>query len=282
MTDCHTHTLRSPRGEHSALQMCKIALSKGVSVLGITDHCECNRYYPREFYTENPNSFDSYDNRSLFLLSMSDIAEAKAAYGGKLTVLCGTELGQATFDLEAAEKVISDKRLDYVIGSMHQIPCCDDFCGLKFSSPELVQIQLERYFKEVLKLCRWGKFNVLGHLTYPLRYIEGNFGVKVDIARYYDIIKMIFQTITDKGIALEINCSGLRQSYGKTFPTADILRLYKDSGGSFVSIGSDAHSGNDMAYGFDTAAELALSCGIECGVYFMEGRPFVYSLRDKK
>ena len=103
---------------------------------------------------------------------MQDIEEAKAAYGEKLTVLCGTELGQATFDLEAAEEVISDKRLDYVIGSMHRIPCCDDCCGLKFSSPKLVDIQLERYFKEVLKLCEWGKFNVLGHLTYPLRYID--------------------------------------------------------------------------------------------------------------
>lgn len=81
ITDCHTHTLRSTRGEHSTLQMCEIALSKGVSVLGITDHCECNLFYPREFYTENPNSFDSYDNRTLFLLSMSDIEEAKAAYG---------------------------------------------------------------------------------------------------------------------------------------------------------------------------------------------------------
>ncbi len=209
---------------------------------------------------------------------MQDIEEAKAAYGEKLTLLCGTELGQATFDLEAAEEVISDKRLDYVIGSMHRIPCCDDFCGLKFSSPKLVDIQLERYFKEMLKLCEWGKFNVLGHLT----YIEGIYGVTVDITRYYDIIKVIFQTITDKGIALEINCSGLRQSYGKTFPTADILRLYKECGGNLVSIGSDAHSGKDMAYGFEAAKELALSCGIEQGVYFKEGRPFVYSLRSNK
>ena len=75
--DCHTHTVNSPRGTHTASEMCAAAIENGVSVLALTDHCECNRFFSREFYTENPNDFDSYDNRTLFGRSLSDIGKAK-------------------------------------------------------------------------------------------------------------------------------------------------------------------------------------------------------------
>jgi len=280
--DCHTHTVRSPRGTHTASEMCAAAVEKGVSVLALTDHCECNMFFPREFYTENPNDFDSYDNKTLFEGSLSDIEKAKHEYGDRLTVLCGTELGQPTFDEEAAEYAVSDSRLDVVIGSMHQIPNCDDFCGLRFTSAETAAKQLERYFAEVLKMCRWGRFNVLGHLTYPLRYMEGNFGIKPDIAQFYDIIMQIMREIVSREIALEINCSGLRQAYGRTFPTADIVKLYKECGGSFVSIGSDTHTADLIGSGFETAAEIALSCGIDRGVYYVGRKPRFYSLETAR
>ena len=276
--DCHTHTVNSPRGTHTASEMCAAAIENGVSVLALTDHCECNRFFPCEFYTENPNDFDSYDNRNLFGRSLSDIEKAKCEYGNRLTVLCGTELGQPTFDYEAAESVVSDSRLDVVIGSMHQIPNCDDFCGLSFTSAEAASKQLERYFSEILKMCRWGKFNVLGHLTYPLRYMEGKFGIKPDIAQFYDIIMQIMREIVSREIALEINCSGLRQAYGRTFPTADMVKLYKECGGSFVSIGSDTHTAEFIGSGFEIAADIALSCGIEQGVYYVGRKPQFYRL----
>ena len=40
---------------------------------------------------------------------------------------------------------------------------------------------LDDYFKEMLEMCKWGRFDVLGHLTYPpdisrrLRYTNRSF-----------------------------------------------------------------------------------------------------------
>lgn len=208
---------------------------------------------------------------------MSDAKAAKEQCKDRIKVLVGTELGQPCFDIQAAEKITSDSRLDYVIGSVHQIPCFDDFCFLEYDE-KLLDMQLERYFRECLIMCREVDINVLGHLTYPLRYIEGKYNIKTDMKRCYDIISEIMDIIVSKGIALEINCSGLRQTYGKTFPTEDIIRLYKDFGGEFVSIGSDTHSAEFIRYGFETARELALSCGIANGVYSEKRKPTYFIL----
>ncbi|MGN0552889.1 MAG: histidinol-phosphatase HisJ family protein [Oscillospiraceae bacterium] len=275
--DLHTHTKHSPRGANSAYEMCCHAAKSGLSVIGITDHCECNRFYPQSFYTTRPNPDESYNNEQLFQLSVSDAEAAKEKCEGEIKVLVGTELGQPCMDKQAAEKITSDSRLDYVIGSVHQIPCCDDFCFLEYDE-NLLDIQLERYFCECLRMCREIDINVLGHLTYPLRYIEGKYKIKTDMKRYYDIIAEIMDTIVNRGIALEINCSGLRQDYGKTFPTEDIISLYKSHGGEFVSIGSDTHTAEFIGCGFETAKELALSCGITNGVYFEQRKPIYFKL----
>lgn len=279
--DCHTHTKISPCGEHSALQMCGFAVENGISVLCISDHCECNRYYETEFYTRNPNDFDIYNNKALFEESMRAISAAKESFAGQLKLLTAVELGQPTFDIEAAEQVIADKRLDYVIGSMHQIPNCDDFCGLSYSSKKSVQRQLEIYFREIVKLCKWGKFNILAHMTYPIRYIEGDFGIKTDLSPYEEMIREALKIIIQKGIALEINSSGLRQKYGGLFPTVKIIKTYAELGGEFVSLGSDSHSGVYIGSGFPTAAKTALDCGIKYGVYYENRRPVYYELQDK-
>ena len=39
---------------------------------------------------------------------------------------------------------------------------------------------LDKYYKEYYETVKWGKFDVIGHITYPLRYVEGIYKVKID------------------------------------------------------------------------------------------------------
>lgn len=133
---------------------------------------------------------------------------------------------------------------------------------------------MERYFLEIIRLCEWGKFNILGHLTYPLRYIEGICGIKTDLSLYNDLIREALRLIIEKGIALEINSSGLRQKYGGLFPTAEIIKMYAKMGGKFVSLGSDSHSGKY----FDISISAAKEAGINTGVYYEKRKPFFTAL----
>lgn len=195
-------------------QLCKRACELNLSALGITEHCEANRLFSKEHYGSEPrNEFEVYNNIEIFEKSMKDNTDAAVEFSDELNVLCGIELGQPYADFSGSESLISDKRLDFVIASAHELADAEDFAFLEYTQKN-VNDYLERYFKTVYEMCKWGKFDILGHLTYPLRYIEGISKIKVNTDLYKEIIAESFKLLIAKGKGIEINTSGLRQPYG--------------------------------------------------------------------
>ncbi len=274
LIDCHTHTQFSVDSEADINAMVERACELNLTAYAITDHCECNCFYHKDHYTENKYS-DYFGYCDDFEGSVSAVTALKEKYAGKLNLLCGTELGQATHDFETAGKIVSDPRLDFVIGSMHQLPGIEDFAFIDYTkyTKESIYVLLERYFNEIYKLCKWGKFDVLGHLTYTLRYIQGNFGIEVDTSRYNEIIAESFRALIHNGCGIEINTSGLRQAYGRTFPSLEYVKLYRSLGGEILSIGSDAHTVEDLGKGIKEGAELALEAGFKHLCWFKQRKP---------
>ncbi len=274
MIDCHTHTANSPDGFNTPSELAQRASSLGFSVLSITEHCEANRLLGREHYTFQLDEEHFYNNLDLFNRSMDDnIKLTESNPDPSLRIINGIELGQATHDLESADLIADDKRLDFIIGSMHELPLRPDFAFLDYSKENIKEL-LNEYFEELYKLCSWGKFDVLGHLTYPLRYIEGEAGIKTDISEYYDIIVKCFKELISKDKGIEINSSGLRQLYKKTFPELELIKLYRDCGGRIITVGSDSHCTEDLGKGTKEALEIASQAGFTEVFYFVKHRPY--------
>ena len=61
----------------------------------------------------------------------------------------------------------------------------------------------------------------------------------------------------EKEKALEINTGGLRQPLNKLSPEFETIKRFKDMGGKFITIGSDAHYAEHLASGFAEAKEAA-------------------------
>lgn len=279
--DCHTHTHNSPDADRkSVAELCERAIELKLDALAVTDHCEANRFYSMEHYGKAPqpdNLYDTYNFKEYFLKSMAENAEAKELFKGKLNFVCGIELGQATQDLQAAEEILADERLDFIIGSMHEIPGHLDFAFLDYSKENISKL-LDEYFHEIYELCKWGKFDVLGHLTYTLRYIEGEYGYEADMTPYREIIAESFRLLANNGKGIEINTSGLRQKYGKTFPTLEYVKLFKDLGGEIISIGSDSHTPDDLAKGVKQGIELAKTAGFNNVCRFEKHKPIFMNI----
>lgn len=278
--DCHTHTTFSPDGKSTPEQMCDRAAELNLSAYAITDHCECSTWFEEEYYDKlgvrkSEDPFVVYDYKSRFYNAVDTIEKLKEQYQGRLNLICGIELGQPTQGWEAADEVAKNENLDYIIGSIHQIKGHDDFAFLEYKNFTEVEIKslLEAYYSEMFEMVKWGKFDILGHLTYPLRYIQGEQGVKVDNHAFDDIIREIFKTLAQNGKGIEINTSGLRQKYGRTFPELDYVKMFKDVGGEILSIGSDAHRTNDLASGVQKGSEIALRAGFKHLSYFKNRKP---------
>lgn len=127
-------------------------------------------------------------------------------------------------------------------------------------------------FIDVTK-ARWAKFDTLAHMTYPLRYIVGEHGIPVDMSKFSDKVDEILSLLVKNEKALEINTSGLRQKLGKTMPEEDVVRRFKQLGGEFVTVGSDAHYAKDIGAGVNVGMEIAQRSGFDCVTLFQNRMP---------
>ncbi|MFA5658967.1 MAG: histidinol-phosphatase HisJ family protein [Oscillospiraceae bacterium] len=274
LIDCHTHSDHSPDASFSVTEMCEKAISLGLCAYAITDHVEASHFYPREQYKEIlvDNPLLEYDNRKIFLSSVNEITQKKDIYKNKLNLICGIELGQCVQDLTATEAVSSDERVDFIIGSLHQLHGYDDFAFLDYNNYDISKL-LKLYFEEIYEMCLHGDFDVLGHMTYTLRYMEGEQGFKTDISQFDDMIFASFKALSQRGKGIEINTSGLRQKYGKTFPELKYVKMFREAGGEILSVGSDAHRPDDIGKGIEEGIEIAKAAGFKRLTYFKTRKP---------
>ncbi len=276
LIDCHTHTQFSMDSEADINECVRRAAELGLAAYAITDHCECNAWYSEEHYSAKEKEvLDTYDYAKDFEASVSAVTALKEKYAGKLNLICGTELGQILHDKKVAEKVNADNRLDFIIGSAHQIVDEKDFYYIDYTKMSMDDIYdlLERYFKEVAEMCRTGLFDVLGHITYCLRYMKQRHGIEADISRFDDIIADSFRTLAQNGKGIEINTSGIRQGFGATFPDLKYVKLFRELGGEILSVGSDSHTVEDIGADVKAGSEIAKAAGFTHLAYFKERKP---------
>ena len=77
-----------------------------------------------------------------------------------------------------------------------------------------------------------------------------------------------------KGKGIEINTSGLRNPKIKeTFPSLKYVKMFRELGGEIISIGSDAHTVEDLGTGTLEGIKLAEEAGFRYIAYFKERKP---------
>ena len=66
---------------------------------------------------------------------------------------------------------------------------------MKDTSEENLHIFLKTYFEDMIRMIENYDFDILTHLTVPLRYINGKYGRGIEISRYDDTIRKILGMI---------------------------------------------------------------------------------------
>ncbi len=265
LSDCHNHSNISLDGHSPVRDMLDRAVELGLHYYALTDHCECNTYYEEDYH-------------GVVRKAWNEMTSLKDEYDGKVHFLRGIELGQATQNLEAAEDALSDRDYDVVLGSLHNLRDCKDF--YYWDKPSYcVPEALDRYFTELHEMIDWGKFDTLTHISYPLRYIVGECGIPVDFTKYYDRVESVYKKLIEKGIALEINTSGLSQKIGETLPNTELLKMYRQMGGEMVTVGSDAHSAERLAQGMETGFDILTEAGFKYFTVFKKRKPLFITIK---
>lgn len=258
--DLHVHTDNSPDGNHSPMFICEHAEFDGMRAIALTDHCEVDAY-----------KSERYDKR--VQQAYFEASKAQSAFRGKVLVLRGIELGQPHYDKETANAILSARNYDVVIGSVHNLRGKEDFYFMERFDEREVHALLTEYFEELLNMLAWGNFDVLAHLTYPLRYFYAKSGISVDLSEYQTQIDEILKRTAETGKALEINTAGLRQPIGKLSPELETVRRFYELGGKYVTYGSDAHYAEDVGKGMEEAYNTMLAAGFTELTMFQQRTP---------
>ena len=237
-------------------------MNGGVGI-AITDHCDIDG--------------KDYDFRAFSTNQFVEATRAKLAFDKRLEVLCGIELGQGIYEKEKSLNIINSFNYDFILGAIHNLENTEDFFFMDYKDKDIDAL-LTEYFENVLKLAEWNQTDSIAHLTYPLRYITGRDGIKVDISRFYDIIDSIFEIIIKNEKALEINVSGLFKELGETLPNAQLIKRYHDMGGKYITVGTDSHYYDKVCNGIDKGYDILLKCGFKQFTIFKNRQPILIDI----
>ena len=253
--DQHLHTHCSHDSKESFDAICLAARARELSGVAITDHADLFGVDPAE-------------TRDRIARSVREATEARERYPD-LSISRGVEIGDYFASPDGGRSVLSLADFDLVIGSVHCLSfgrLNDAYSRCDFGdawSDEEIEGLFSHYLSLLLTMVETNDFDVLAHLTCPLRYLVGKYRRKVDLSRRHDVIAAILSAVIRRGAALEVNTSGLTDDVpgGIMMPDESILSLYRDLGGKRIAFGSDAHIAARVGAGFREAEKRVASLG---------------------
>lgn len=260
--DMHTHSEHSHDSVCPIEEMAKAQKEAGSDGFAVTDHFDTD-------------SFTRYDVVTPIGKAAEEVDQLSADPACDLRILKGVEISEGFWHPEVYEKVRRLVDYDVVLGSVHLVRYKEltrAYSGLDFPSlpRETVEEYLDQYFDDMLTMIDRVDFDVLCHLTCPLRYINGKFSLGIERTKYDEKIDEILKRIIKKGIALEVNTSSLA-ALGDFLPDTEVLKRYLQMGGYLVTVGSDAHAPKDAAKHLDKALAVLREIGFK-NTFFYENR----------
>lgn len=226
LADYHLHSKYSFDGHESLEAICERAIEQGMNEIAVTDHCD--------IYSNKPYTY-ILDCRALY----SELREVAERYSPRLKVRIGAELGQPQANPVQARQFLSDYDLDFVIGSVHNMENDTDIYYYDFAALDCVEVY-DHYVDWLMELAINYDYDVIGHITYPLRYMTQR-GFGIDIKPFEEKIRALYKIIIGRGKGIELNVSGLYRENGDTMPSFEMLKWYRECGGEIITAGSDAH-----------------------------------------
>ncbi len=248
--DIHNHTPLCNHATGTPSQYIQKAKELGIDIYGFACHA------PMEFDKQYRMSKKQIP---LYLQQIQDLKESTK----DLEILVGFEVDFINGREDLLESCVLDSNVDYLIGSVH-------FLGeWGFDNPEFIGEYATRdlnecwkiYLESIRKMAESKQFQIVGHLD-----LLKVFGYKMPKSLDKELYATL-EAIKDSQMSLEINSSGLRKKIQEMYPSDKILAIaYKM--GIPITFSSDAHSVDNVGFGYEKCLKLAKSIGYkECVIY---------------
>ena len=263
LANYHTHS-NFCDGKNSLQEIAKSAYDNGFHYLGFSSHSAFPLASDCEMHYED---FSKYRD---------EIQKLKTEYQDKMEILYGYEADFLPPVSLPDYSFYEELNPDYLIGAVHYVFNHDrpeNGTLTVDNSPEIVQKGIDKVFggdkkkmvqtyfahqREMLKTC---DFDIIGHIDL-VRRRNGKLNIFSENDSWYK--KELLATakeIAKAGVVVEINTGGMaRKDTTSPYPSVDFLKILKKLDVPIL-FSSDAHSVENLQFGFDIATAHAKSAG---------------------
>lgn len=246
--------------------MIESAAAQGLSAICPTTHIDLNPKRTALDRFIRVGGKLQYLHDDLIERYIAEIRGAAANYGC-MRILLGFEFSYGRHFEELVKDFIDKFKPDFYLGAIH----CLENIGItskseaagyyRAATPERA---VEDYFRAMSELVESGLFKTVAHFDGIKKYgypFYGNSLTKLFEAKS----EPVFAQMTSLDVGIEINTSALRRGFTEPYPSKRLLEMAKSCGVSVNSVGSDAHSAEEVGRDLETAYRLIDECGISVG-----------------
>jgi histidinol-phosphatase (PHP family) len=155
-----------------------------------------------------------------------------------------------------------ERDFDYVVGSIHFLGeqgAVDDRRYDIWDEIGNADELWATYFQWQAELVRSGLFDIVSHPDLVKIWGPDRPEPRRDPRFHYE---PLVEAISESEIAVEVSTAGLRKPVGEIYPARALAEMCVDAGAEFA-LSSDAHSPDQVGYGYDQAIELLGSLGVD-------------------
>ncbi len=252
-SDFHMHSHHSGDCKAPMKDMIESAIEKGLTEICFTEHLDLDYPEPPDL---PPDAFEldiSSYNKELTAL--------RVEYRDRITIRYGIEIGMQSQVAKENQAAADSSPFDFIIASQHLVDKRDPYYP-DFWAPDTVENIFKRFFEQTLEnLKLFTNYDVLGHLDYISRYVPKG-DTTYSYERFADQIDAILMHLIKNDKGLDVNSKVLAHSDTlPPNPCPEVLKRYRELGGRIITFGSDAHTPDRIACGFDKIHQIALDAG---------------------
>ena len=250
-SNLHTHTVFSD-GRDTPEEMVEAALSRGFESLGFSDHA----FSP--LYAEGSMPLSRFGEYK------DEIRRLKEKFHGKIRIFTGIE-NDSLYPFEP-------DGLDYVIGSVHDVPLdgdlsvCVDSTKLAFYEGagrlggDALKL-VEMYYRRVIHMVKTQTLDIVGHLDLPTKLNKDDCLFDTKSERYQKAVIQAVDTIAQAGKIVEINTGAYSRGItSEPYPAYWIIKECVERGVR-LTVSSDSHSESTLGFAFDEIENLLRGMG---------------------
>lgn len=277
--DYHVHTNYSDDSFYLMEDVIQDAIKMGMDEICLTDHVDYGMKVDQENLSEEEKK-ELLKGREFAPLNVhypkyfEEIKRLQQKYP-QICIKQGMEFGMQMHTIPMFQKLFDRYDFDFIILSCHQVDD-QEFWTQDFQRGRTQKEYNERYYQEIFQVIQSYKdYSVLGHLDLITRYDEA--GV-YPFENIKEVITEILKIVIQDGKGIEVNTSSHRYGLKDLTPSRDILKLYKELGGTILTIGSDSHQKEHLGAYIEETKEVLKKLGFQYYCTYEKMKPIFHLL----